>query len=207
MGLGGSRTMKKEIMDPDIFKTMVRGKDDGIYRLPNKEDYIPPAPVANPMGKGPGGPPPMDKGPGGDAAIDTTDIHKKRDNRAPLINYMGRDFAIRHINNWMGDHGWLYNIRWSIMDPKCHALYGKDVPVNPQAERFLSQVPNMKGKHVNAHGLTGDVAIVKSYVYDKYVRDGDFLVELAWWIETIDGDIWEEGGATIKLPSKRLGKQ
>jgi hypothetical protein len=206
MGLGGSRTMKKEIMDPDMFKTMVRGKEDGIYRLPNKEDYIPPAPVANPMGKGPGGPPPMDKGPEGDAAIDTTDIHKKRDDRAPLINYMGRDFAIRHINNWMGDHGWLHNIRWSIMDPRCHALYGKDVPVNPQAERFLSKVPKMKDKYVNAHGLTNDVAIVKSYVYDKYVRDGNFMVELAWWIESIDGDIWEEGGATIKLPSKRLAK-
>jgi hypothetical protein len=206
MGLGGSRTMKKEILDPDLFKTMVRGKEDGKYRLPNKEDYIPPAPVKNPMGKGPGGPPPMDEGPGGDAAIDTTDIHKKRENRAPLINYMGRDYAIRHINNWMGDHGWLYNIRWSIMDPRCHALYGKDVPVNPQAERFLSRVPKMKGKHVNAHGLTSDVAIVKSYVYDKYVRDGNFLVELAWWIETIDGEIWQEGGATIKLPSKRLAK-
>ena len=45
-------------------------------------------------------------------------------------------------------------------------------------------------------------AIVKSQVYDKYVRDGEFLIELGWWIETIDGNIWEEGGATVKLPSK-----
>jgi len=197
MGIGGSRTMKKEIMDPDIFETMIRGEDDGIYRLPNKEDYIPSTPGIAPKAKEPMG----------DADIDTTDIHKKTDDRAVLINYMGRDFAIRHINNWMGDHGWLHNVRWSIMDPKAHALYGKNVPVNSQAERFLFRVPKMTGKHVNAHGLTGDVAIVKSYVYDKYVRDGDFLVELVWWIESIEGDIWEEGGATVMLPSKRLHKR
>jgi hypothetical protein len=107
----------------------------------------------------------------------------------------------------MGDHGWLYNIRWSIMDPRAHALYGKTVPVNPEAERYLYRVPQMKDKYVTAHGLTGDVAIVKSYVYDKYVRDGEFLVELVWWVETIEGDIWEEGGATVRLPSKRLNKK
>ena len=197
MGTGGSRTMKKEIMDPDIFKTMIRGENDGIYRLPDKEDYVPPVPGADSMEKDP-----MDTG-----AIDTEDIHRKKETRAVLINYMGRDFAIRHINNWLGDHGWLQNIRWSIMDPRAHARYGKTAPLNPQAEHFLSRVPKMKDKHVNSHGLTGDVAIVKSYVYDKYVRDGEFLVELVWWIESIEGDIWEEGGATVRLPSKRLNKK
>ncbi len=196
MGTGGSRTMKEEIIDPDIFKTMIRGEKDGIYRLPNREDYVPHVP----------GPDSIETNPMSEGAIDTEDIHRKTEKRAVLINYMGRDFAIRHINNWTGDHGRLCNIRWSIMDPKAHALYGKNVPVNPQAEHFLSRVPKMKDKYVNAHGLTGDVAIVKSYVYDKYVRDGEFLVELVWWIESIEGDIWEEGGATVKLPSKRLKK-
>jgi len=37
----------------------------------------------------------------------------------------------------------------------------------------------MKGKHVNAHGITGDVAIMKSYVYGKYIRDGKFFVDFA----------------------------
>ena len=60
----------------------------------------------------------------------------------------------------------------------------------------------MKGKHALAHGLTGDLALVKSYVYDKFFRDGEPLVELGWWIETIEGDIWLEGGAIVKLPSK-----
>jgi len=88
------------------------------------------------------------------------------------------------------------------MDPRAHAAYGKIVPVSPQAEHYLDRVPKMKGKHVSTHGLTGDLAIVESYVYDKYVRDNEFLVDLVWWVETIESDIWEEGGATIKLPSK-----
>lgn len=198
MGLGGSRTMKKEIMDPKIFKTMVRGEKDGVYRLPNKTDYVPavpddPATVQRP---------PMPQS--DDTGIDTADIHKQTETRGVLINYFGRDIAIRHINNWMGDRGWIYNIRWGIMAPETHAAYGKIVPVNPLAERFLEKIPKMKGKFVTAHGLTGDLAIVKSYVYDKYVRDGEFFVELAWWVETIEGDIWEEGGATVKLPSKNV---
>ncbi len=198
MGLGGSRTMKKEIMDPKTFKTMVRGENDGIYRLPNKADYIPPVPDDPATVRRPEAPAAT-----GDAAVDTAEIHKARETRAVLINFFGRDIAIRHINNWMGDHGWLYNIRWGIMAPETHAAYGKIVPVNPQAARFLEKIPKMKGKFVTAHGLTGDLAIVKSYVYDKYVRDGQFMVELGWWVETIDGYIWEEGGATVRLPSKK----
>jgi len=51
--------------------------------------------------------------------------------------------------------------------------------------------------------MTGDIALIHSYVYDKYVRDGAFLVDLVWWIETLDGEIYEEGGATVELPSRR----
>jgi hypothetical protein len=198
MGTGGSRTLKKEIMDPRIFKTMVRG-EDGIYRLPNEEDYVPAVPydpATAPF-------PPMPEG----AAIDTADIHKQTETRAVLINFLGRDLAVRHVNNWMGDHGWLYNIRWGIMPPEAHAALGKNVPANPDAEAFLDKVPPMKGERPLAHGLTGDLALVKSYVYDKYFRDGVPFVELGWWIETIEGDLWLAGGATVKLPSKRASKR
>ncbi|OGO14745.1 MAG: hypothetical protein A2Z02_06910 [Chloroflexi bacterium RBG_16_48_7] len=61
----------------------------------------------------------------------------------------------------------------------------------------------MKGRYILTHGLTGDIGIVKSYVYDKCVRDGAFFVDLAWWVETIDGYIWENGGAAIRLQSRR----
>jgi hypothetical protein len=197
MGTGGSRTMKKEIMDPKMFKTMIRGEKDGIYRLPNREGYVPAIPddpATVPM-------PPMREEGGAD--IDTAEIHKQTESRAVLINFLGRDLAVRHINNWMGDHGWIRNIRWGIMPAEAHAALGKNVPVNPDAEYFLGKIPQMKGRHALAHGLTGDLALVKSYVYDKYFLDDESLVELGWWIETIEGDIWLEGGATVRLPSKR----
>lgn len=188
MGIGGSRTMKKEIMDPMIFRTMIRSEKDGIYRLPNKSDYIPPVPEDSATA-------PIPPEHWAEAPVDTRD---------GLMNFLGRDIAIRHINNWMGDHGWVYSIRWGIMPPVLHAAFGKIVPDNPRAEHFLQQVPKMTGRHVTAHGLTGDLAIVKSYVYNKYVHDGEFFVELAWWIETIDGYVWEEGASTVKLPSKNV---
>jgi hypothetical protein len=197
MGSGGSRTLRKEIMDPAVFKTMVRGEKDGIYRLPEREAHIPPVPdgvkpffMADPERAAAG-------------AVDTQDIHKAGPERAALINFLGRDLATRHLNNWMGDHGWLHNIRWGIMPAEGHAALGKTVPADPEAEYFLGKVPHMSGKNVMAHGLTGDLALVKSYVYDKYVRDGEFMVDLAWWIETIEGDIWLAGGATVRLPSVR----
>ncbi len=196
MGLGGSRTMKREIMNPVIFKTMVRSEIDGIYRLPDRASYIPPIP------DDPATIRPPDQST--DLSVDTQNIHKATLTRSVLINYFGRDIAIRHINNWMGDHGWLYKISWGIMPPEAHAAHGKIVPENPQAIHFLEKVPKMKGKHVLTHGLTGDLAIVKSYIYDKYVSDNQFFVELVWWIETIDGYIWEEGSAVVKLPSKIL---
>lgn len=197
MGTGGSRTMKKEIMDPEIFKTMIRDEKTGIYVTTDKAAYVPAVPDdAKPFFM-------IDQAPAEDAAIDTKDIHKQTESRGALINFLGRDIAIRHLNNWMGDQGWLQNIRWGIMPAAAHRALGKIVPVNPDCVDFLDKVPYMRGKEVLAHGLTEDLALVKSYVYDKYVRNGVYTVELAWWIETIEGDIWLAGGATVKLPSKR----
>jgi hypothetical protein len=174
---------------------MTKDEATGIYLLPNKADYIPAVPDQKPN-EGPGTGAMM---PGG---VDTKDIHKQTESRAALINYFGRDVAIRNIDNWMGDHGTITDIRWGIMEAETHAAYGKTVPKSPFSEDFLSHVPSMKGKHISAHGLTTDLAIVKSYVYNKYVQDGEFYVDLAWWVESIDGYIWEAGGATVKLPSK-----
>jgi hypothetical protein len=84
----------------------------------------------------------------------------------------------------------------------CPLGYGKYVVKIPRAVRYLNQVPFMKEKYVNEHGLVKDIALVKSYVADKYVRDGKFEVKLVWWIENIEGDIWEEGGAIVRLPLK-----
>lgn len=200
MGAGGSRTLRKEIMDPAVFPTMLRGEKDGIYRLSNREDYVP----GVPDGAVPSFAVDPEDTEGG--AIDTKDIHKAGYDRAALINFLGRDLALRHVNNWMGDHGWVRNIRWGIMPAEAHAALGKIVPRDPGAEYHLGKAPRMVGKHVLAHGLTGDLALVKSYVYDKCVRDREFLVDLAWWVETIEGEIWLEGGATVKLPSRRAAE-
>jgi hypothetical protein len=200
LGSGGSRTMRKEIMDPAVFATMSRG-EDGVYRLPNRDDYVPAVPdgvkpffMVDPDAEET------------DGAVDTQNIHKAGPDRAALINFLGRDLAQRHMNNWMGYHGWLQNIRWGIMPAEAHAALGKVVPKDPGCEDFLAKVPFMAGKQALAHGLTGDLALVKSYVYDKYVRNGKYYVDLAWWIEAIEGDIWLAGGATVKLPSARPAK-
>jgi hypothetical protein len=199
MGAGGSRTLKREIMDPELAKTLVRGETDGIYRTVDRDLHVPPVPdgvvpffMVDPTT--------------GDGAVDTQNIHKGDQGRAALINFLGRDIAIRHINNWMGYHGRLHNIRWGIMPPQAMAAAGKPVAVNPWLEDFLGKVPSMQGRAVNVHGLTGDLALVKSYVYDTYVDDGRFFAELAWWIETIEGDIWLAGGATVRLPSRRAAE-
>jgi hypothetical protein len=90
------------------------------------------------------------------------------------------------------------------MAPTAHASVDLIVPDSPFSERYVQRVPKLAeaNRVVNAHGLTNDMAIVYSYIEDKYVRDGEFFVELIWWVEDIEGNIWEEGGATVKLPSK-----
>lgn len=195
MGAGGSRTLKSEISNPSVLKTMVRNDKDGIYRLANPGQATPPIPKdgdnADPAADGPK--------PG---EIDTTMIHEGSIKRSPIVNYEGRDVAIRTIQNWMGDRGWLENIKWTIMGPRDLAGVGIVAPGHPQAEYFLDEVPAMKGKHVDTHGLTKDVYIVKSYVTKKYVLNGHFDADLVWWIETIDQHIVEEGKATVSLPTK-----
>lgn len=207
MGAGGSRTLKREILDPKRLRKLVRG-EDGVWRPANRADYMP----AVPDGAGAPPPPPADAEAIAtadihhkDADVDTANIHKKDDSRGILINFVGRDLAIRHLGNWMGERGWLYNIRWGIMPAATHAALGKPVPENPDVVHFLDKVPFLKGRDVDAHPLTGDLFIVKSYVYDKYFRDGLPYVELAWWIETIDHHIVEAGGATVRLPSRSAG--
>lgn len=196
MGTGGSRSLKREILDPVAFSTMVRGSD-GVYRLRDQRAHIPAVPdgAVSPLAEA-----------FGQGDIDTREIHREDEARAVLINFLGRDIAIRHINNWMGEHGWLRTIRWGIMPSSCMARWRKPVPTEESAPRYLAVVPGMEDREVSVHGLSGDLAVVKSYVYDKYVRDGEFFVELAWWIENIERDIWLAGGATVRLPSRRLDR-
>ena len=201
-GIGGTRTMKKEILNEEIFAQMIKRPSDGIYILKDKKAYTPPIPegVEVVMMIDDGRDVDEDKK---DSAIDTKDIHSsKKDERAGIINFWGRDVAIRHLHDWIGDYGKIRRIRWSIMPQETHAVYGKTVPRNPYFRHFLAKVPELKDRICNSHGLTGDLALVNSCVVDKYIKNGKHMVELVWWIEDIEQNIWIEGDSVIELPSK-----
>jgi len=192
MGNGGTRTLKREIMDPAFRATMIRSEQSGIYRMPNRADSWPKEPELRlKYGEEFGG---------GFRSVDLP--HGEESHRFMLINFLGRDYALRHINNFMGDHGKLVNIRWGIMSQDSLASRGFSVPKSPSAVDFLSVVPGKKGQPITEHGMERDVAWVKSYVFDKFCEDGKHYVRLAWWIDTILGETYESGWATIELPSR-----
>ncbi len=199
MGIGGSRTMKKELLDPSMADAFTLDEKTGIY-FPKDETVLTPTPAPYVDPRKPMGPPPGDApadgagGPGGPAP-------KAEPKRGIFINFAGRDFAIRHINNYMGDHGWLKEIGWGIMTNLSDYGYA-DLPMNPEAPNYVDLAPCMKGRHLNAHGLQHDVMIIRSQVYDKLVKDGEYLVKLAFWMETLDGYVYEHGAATIRLPHR-----
>lgn len=189
LGFGGTRTLKKEILDPEIFKTMVRNPYDGIYRLPHWNDCYPQPPAWI------------------DALFNNT-LHMPTDDptaepsfRWHYINIFGRDLHFRHLYNWAGDHMKIQKISWSIMSPE--SLQECDMPglpEHPNYVRYHKFIPN--GRPVTAHGLEGDVSLMKSCVQSKYIEDGKACVRLIWWIEDIEGNVWQEGESVIELPRK-----
>lgn len=60
----------------------------------------------------------------------------------------------------------------------------------------------MESCHADIHGEAGDVAINRLVVTKKYLEQGEHLIDLTWWCETLDGQIFTEGTATVVLPSK-----
>lgn len=192
MGNGGTRTLRHEICDDAFRATMYRSRQNGIYRMPTRTDAWPKAPdMKIKYGEDYGG---------GFRSVDLPDDQES--DRFMLINFMGRDAALRHINNFMGDHGRLVDIQWGIMSPDSLASRGFTVPKSPNATDFLAVVPFKKDIPITEHGMERDVMWVKSYVYDKYCADGKHYVRLAWWIDTILGETYESGRATVELPSR-----
>ena len=100
----------------------------------------------------------------------------------------------------MGDHGYLYRLCWGIM-PYLPTLEA-DIPQLPDAKHPLDQVPYMKGRTATTHGMHQDLAICKLHVTKKFEEDGAHYAELVWWIEEITGQVWIEGTAQVRLPSK-----
>lgn len=210
-GLGGTRTSKKELLDPEIAATYIKDRH-GILRPKDIWEITPRPPKGSKVIF------PVDDGRGAafndaneaqdeplvETGINTEDIHKTEDDeRAAILNFFGRDLCIRHINAWMGDKGRIQEIRWSLMPPETHAAFGKPVPSSPNFHRYLQQAPKMKDKTVNSHGLTRDIAEVHSVVIDKYYKNGEYLVDLICWIKDIQDTIWMDAKVIVKLPSRQ----
>ncbi len=191
-GKGGSITLKNVMLNEDFKSTMVRDERTGIYLPTDVNAYIPPFPNLNENQAD------DERG----ENFSEAEIHTKKADRAVLLNYVGRDIAVRHVHNWIGHHGWLKTISWEIMSPELMAMYRKPVATSPFFGNYLKKVPFMSDKQLDAHPLSEDIALVKSYVTDKYIENGEHLVELVWWIETIDHYIYCDGLAVVKLPSK-----
>ena len=212
-GIGGTRTMRKEILDDSIRKTMIKD-GHGILRLTDPKAYTPQVPdgvrAAFMVDDGRGEAlnnsldeeKVLDRPEGMD--VDTADIHTAEgDMRAAIINYYGRDLATHCLNNWMGDRGRLFSIKWSIMPPETHAAYGKPVPESPYYVHWIEQAPGMENCHVSCHGLSRDTALVEAVVSDKYVKNGKYLVKVIWWISDINKEIWINGCAEVELPHRK----
>lgn len=129
------------------------------------------------------------------------------DGRTAIQNAVAVKMALRMLHNWMGDHGVLKSIWWDIMvkvagytdaEIPPHNWYPPQMPDIP----YLDKVPGMEGKTVGAHLLENDLCIAKAHVIRKYEREGQYLVDLIWWVETIDSDIVEEGMFTVALPKR-----
>jgi hypothetical protein len=201
-------------MDPEIFKTMKRNPKDGIYRLNKRSDTFAEFPewafgiyeaCKDDYRKMPeyikSHPGVHDKFTMNTSFHDCDDPMGAKPPRYFLINFYGRDFAIRHFSNWMGDKGWIKNIKWGIMPDLCMKNYGFDLPTNPEAVDFMAPYPPMQGKCLH-HPMERDVFITHSKVFNKRIENGEHLVDFVWWQETITGDVFEEGQCTVRLPSK-----
>ena len=109
-------------------------------------------------------------------------------------------FAIDMLFNWMGDRGWMYKIAWDIMGvfPGYEGL----IPDHPDEPMYIQQVPGFENYRPFSHGLAGDMCVCKAWVKSKYVKNGEYFVDLVWWCETFDGYVFEEGEFTVILPKK-----
>ena len=195
MGIGGTRTLKAEILDPEFRKTMVRDKTDGIYRMPERADAYPPYPeYAKPKYA-------VDAG-GGERSVDHP--HHTEVPRFILINFLAREYVVRHLNNFIGDSGVIEEISWGIMNTAAMKQAGYDLPESCCYVDYLAPAPDKSMSDVTTHGLERDVVWVKSYVFDKFFRNGKHYLKLAWWCDTITGETFEAGQAVVSLPVRTL---
>jgi hypothetical protein len=69
-------------------------------------------------------------------------------------------------------------------------------------DKYPYKVPYMRGCRAAWHAMEGDLIISRAYVTNKYQIGSDYFVDLAWWCQTFDNYLIEEGNTTVKLPKK-----
>ena len=196
MGVGGCRSLKAELLG--AAENMLRDERTGIWKsaeptvnVPEVPDGVKPFWLA----------PPDEVVPAGE--VSTTDIHKTANTRSALINFMGRDIAMGYVLGCIGFGGRIRCVRWSIMSPETHAALGKPVPAADHFRIFSRQAPEMARARISAHGLTNDIARIKTYVADKYVENEEHIVKVVFWNTDIEGNDWISGEMEVVLPSKK----
>jgi acyl dehydratase len=223
---------KKNILDPKIFSKMVKNEQGiYVLPEDMRKETVPAGRMGGPppgdmppggMEGDRGGPPQGDMPPGGGMGFNASEPDanqqiKNTDGRQLFWNVMAHRWIAGLLYNWMGENGWLQRIGRDMMD----FPVGADKSVNYQADPtfipsipqkifpalfdrfpYMEKVPYMKGKRATWHGMSGDTAISRAYVFDKYAKNGEYFVDLIWWIETLDNHLILEGFATVKLPKK-----
>lgn len=160
-GNGGYPALRRELLDPELRKTLLRDEKSGVY-------------------------------------------YKEGQNKGRFgftgINLVTRDYAVHHINNWMGEKGKLTSISWSARH--WDESYGPVLPRHPEASTYLQKVPVIPQNQACGFPSAHDIYYIRSYVTDKYLKNNRYLVDLVWWNTSIFGDINIEGCATVELPSR-----
>ncbi len=125
--------------------------------------------------------------------------------RPEFYNVTGRNHVIRMVTNWCGDTGFITKVGWRMVNDMTPEKQFDHFPENYFRPSCLLKVPYLReqGRFLNTHGKCPDCAIAKGYVIDKYVENGEHLIELACWCEDMDGNIHTESSVTIRLPSRR----
>ena len=97
----------------------------------------------------------------------------------------GRNQISRLVTNWMGDEGFLRVIQAENPgDRIVKELVGKDMQPHP------------------GHVLIGDTLLGKGKVIDKRVENDEYLVDIAAWVENLEGYLTSAAVATVSLCSK-----
>ena len=201
MGVSGSRNLKEYFLNPELEAQMVVDEVTGIKQMPDPEINTPPMPdgIELPARDVAGDP---DEG---DSAsdIETASIHSGPQLKIALLNFMGRDIATAYVENFVGYHGKIKNVRWNIMPADTHAALGKPVAVVEDYVNFIQKVPGKESTTLTIHGLTTDVAIMNAQVIGKTVVDQEYLIKVIVWIEDINKEAWFGAEFDIALPSKK----